>query len=66
MLAVAIVEVVGMTSHLPMEMVAALVGTLIMAAVVGDIPHPLGQVAAAVVLEDPVVQAPTLVPQLGI
>lgn len=49
-----------------MEMVAALVGTLIMAAVVGVIPHLLGQVAAAVVLEDPVVQVPTLAPQLGI
>jgi hypothetical protein len=49
-----------------MEMVAALVGTLIMAAVAGVIPLLLGQVAAAVVLEDPVVLVPTLVPQLGI
>ena len=58
-----IVEVVGMTSHHPM---AAQVGTLIMAEVVGVIPHQLGQVAAAVVLEDPVVLVPTLAPQLGI
>ena len=59
-------EVVGMTSLHPMEMVVAQVGTLIMAAVVGVIPHHLGQVAAAVVLEDPVVLVPTLAPQLGI
>ena len=48
-----------------MEMVADLVGILITEAVEVT-PHHLGQEAAAVVLEDPVVLVHTLVPQLGI